>query len=34
MIIGLLALTFSLLPYLTSRFLEALMSSSVYQRRR
>lgn len=34
MIIALLALTFSVLPYLTSQFMDALMSSSKYQRKR
>jgi hypothetical protein len=34
MIIALLALTLSVLPYLTSQFLDAITSTSVYQRKR
>jgi hypothetical protein len=34
MLIVLLVLTFTLLPYLTSSFMDALISASAYQRRR
>lgn len=34
MLIGLLGLTFTLLPYLTGTLMDALTSTSVYQRKR